>query len=364
MELTNRIKRHIKFPSTSRFEKLYDEVKMLAANKGRLIYANYDPSLGEPPTEEQIEKLQNYKPDMPTLTFCGSEKLHGENMAVCLSNGNLWVQGRNHVRTVLRDQNGMAHFIDEHKDTIFNLFHQIRQGYDVDITTNTIVLDCEWAGGNIQRGNAACSGTDKGMYIFDYVRVVNNDTQETQYLSTEGLKVFPAESIYLMRGFGYYEVILDFNNPQKCEDKLNYLAKEVEDNSPIAKYFNKPDNVGEGLYLYTTYNNELLRLKVKGTKHGGKPKVPREAKHKLSDEESKQLLSVADKVTPAWRITQGITETDATARNHLRSLIKWVIEDIKKEENVDNIKSISKFVAQIVKDYYFDYLKSYRLTDN
>jgi len=111
---TMKIRRHIKFPDTPWFNKVYIEINKVTDNKARLVYANYDPSPGKPPTEEQIKKLQNYKTNLPILTFTGSEKLHGENCAVCLSNGEMWVQGRKHIRTLLDDQNGWEN--EQHKN--------------------------------------------------------------------------------------------------------------------------------------------------------------------------------------------------------------------------------------------------------
>lgn len=83
------MRRHIKFPNTPNWNNCYKEVRANHDNKGRLAYANYDPSLGEPPTDEQKELLQSYKPNMPTIIFSGSEKLHGENMPVCYSQGKI-----------------------------------------------------------------------------------------------------------------------------------------------------------------------------------------------------------------------------------------------------------------------------------
>jgi hypothetical protein len=358
------VRRHLGFGSTPNFPNLLNEVSRLTDNSGRLAYANYDPSLAVPPTEEQKELLQNYKPKMPVLTFIGSKKLHGENMAVCYSQGELWVQGRNNIRTLLDDQNGMASFVDSTKNRWAYIFEEIVQVHNIDSYTNAIVIDCEWAGGNIQKGNAACSGTDKGAYIFDYFRVVNNDTDESQSYSTTGLTVFPDDSIYLMSSFDRYEAALDFNNPTKCEETLNTLALQIEGDSSIAKYFDKPDNVGEGAYLWCEYNGTMLRLKAKGDKHGGKPKVKKD-QNPITEEHTIKLVALADKVTPVWRITQAITETNSTEMKHVNEVMKWVIQDIAKEEMPVlhdagiELKELNKYVTKIVKDYYIDLTKKY-----
>ena len=355
------VRRHIKFPDTPRFSKLYTEILRATDNKGRLAYAGYDPKLGVAPTEAQIEKLQNYKPELPVLTFVGSEKLHGENMAICFSNGELWVQGRNQIRTVLGDQNGMAKFVEAIESDIMSLILEFSLENQLDLDSNTLVFDCEWAGGNIQKGNAACYNTDKAAYLFDYARVVCNATNDEIYISTENWDR-PELNIYNLKAFTKYELTLNLNNPDECEKRIQELAEHVEENSPIAKYFEKEDNVGEGVYLYATYNDQLFRVKAKGEKHGGKPKVPKEPKSKLTDEETVRLTTLAHKITPVWRITQGIKEVNATEMKHLGALIGWVIGDIKKEETlevVEELKSLSRFVSAIVKDYYFDYLKDY-----
>ena len=360
------VRRHIHFGSTPNWNNLYKEVKANRDSADRFAYAKYDPSLGEPPTEEQKVLLQEYTPDMPTITFIGSEKLHGENMAVCYSQGELWVQGRNHIRTLLGDQNGMAAFVNNTHQYWLDLFTQVEDKFDVDSTTHTIVIDCEWAGGNIQKGNSACSGTDKGAYIFDYCRVVNNDTDESQSYSTKGLQVASGNSMYLMSSFGSYELVLDLNKPEKCEEQLKALAESIEDTSPIADYHNKKDNVGEGAYLYgTDIDGTMYRLKTKGLKHGGKPKIPREPKTKPTDAEILAIDTLANAVTPEWRLTQGITESGATEMKHIGEVIKWVMADIAKEEEPVIAASGIEFkkargtIVKIIKDYYIDSIKGY-----
>ena len=358
-------RRHIGFGSTPAFHNLYPTIVRATDNSGRLAYANYDPSLGEPPTEAQKELLESYKCELPVLTFQGSEKLHGENMAVAYTCGELWVQGRNHIRTLLGDQNGMAQFVENTKEDWLYIIAELAAQHSINTDTHTIVIDMEWAGGNIQKGNAACSGTDKGAYIFDYFRVVNNNTSESHFKPTTGLNIPSGKSIYLMSSFSRHELVLDFNNPNACEEALSELALYVEDNSAIARYFDKPGNVGEGVYLWTTYNGNTYRLKAKGLKHGGKPKQGKPNKPSLTDEVKAKLTSLADKITPVWRINQAITETNATERKHFGEVMKWVMADIVKEEmpvlqeaGVE-IKQVQGFIAYVVREYYFDSIKGF-----
>ncbi len=362
------VRRHLGFGSTPNFNNLYKQVQSLAADsEERFAYAGWHPDTGVPPTEEQKVLLSEFSgntTDLPTLTFTGSEKLHGENMAVAFSNTEIWVQGRNQVRTILGDQNGMAAFVEARREVFINLFDSITEKYFINTTKDTIVLDGEWAGGNIQRGNAACSGTNKAFYLFDYFRVVNNETGiETLYPTTD--LGAPSSGIYNLLAFRKYTITLNFSNPIKCEEDLKSLASAIEDNSPIAAHFELTNNVGEGAYLWCEYKDTTLRLKTKGEKHGGKPKVPRTPKMMSSPEEVLVMEALADKVTPVWRLTQAITETNATEMKHLGQVIKWVIADIAKEEAPTlsdakvELKNLSRYISAIVKQYYFDHIKSY-----
>lgn len=344
------VRRHLGFGSTPNWRNFYKQVE------ANTIY-ELQCKLGR-----KVDIMDWVK--MPITTMTGSEKLHGENMAVCYSQGEIWIQGRNHIRTLLGDQNGMAQFVESTRPQWVSIFNQI-EDLGVNSVTNTIILDCEWAGGNIQKGNAACSGTDKGAYIFDYFRVVNNDTDESQYKSTTGLEVYPDDSIYLMKSFGSYELVLDLNKPEECEQQLTELAEKIEKNSPIADYFDKPENVGEGVYLTCMYEGKLFRLKAKGLKHGGKPKTPREPKVPITDAEQAAITKLADAVTPVWRLTQGITESGATEMKHIGEVIKWIMADIAKEEQPVIIESGIEFkkaqsaIVKIIKDYYIDSIKGY-----
>lgn len=354
--------RHLHYGSIPNFLNLYKEVARLARRK--LTDAEIT-SIEEMTSEEKQVFFTNLNAEMPVIAFRGSEKLHGENMAVCYSNGEMWVQGRNQIRTVLGDQNGMAAFVEERKSILLDIFLEIEHKHEFTTEDRTIVLDCEWAGGNIQKGNAACSGTDKGAYLFDFARVISNeDDHIIQHLSTEGLGA-KDNFIYRLSDFApQYSLTLDFSKPEGCEKQLKDIALQIEENSPIAAYFNKPDNVGEDAVLIALYNGNFLRLKTKGDKHGGKPKQPK-TQSKRTPGEQALLESVADKVTPVWRLTQAIAESRATEKKHIGDVIKWVLADVVKEdlhvlqEAKLTIKQVSGEISKIVKDYCFDNLKDY-----
>lgn len=171
MESTSIMRRkHYKFPSTPRLDGI------TKALKDNAVY------------HWQLEHETEFEGDiastglLPTITFTATEKLHGENMAVAVAGDEIWAQGRNQVRTLLGDQNGMASFTKEHEGYFMLLVECLVQEHSINKATHTVVLDGEWAGGSIQRGNSAVSSTDKAMYLFQHFRVIEDATEDTTYL--------------------------------------------------------------------------------------------------------------------------------------------------------------------------------------
>ena len=362
---TNLLRKHVHYGSTPNLYNLVTTVKSNTDRNGRLLYASYDPTLGVPPTEEQKVLLSEYTPILPVITFTGSEKLHGENMAVCYFKGEYWVQGRNHIRIpVTGDQNGMAQFVEDTLESWTTLINYYVDTYSIDTDTHILCIDCEWAGANIHKGSAACSGITKSAFIFDHIRVVNYEDLESSITldsSYSGEHLHP--NIHFMKSFGTYSVTIDFNDLIKASNDLDTLVSSIEDSSPIARFFNKPDNVGEGLYLISepTGEHPAYRLKAKGTKHGGKPKVLK-TQSALSEDELQEHLDLAEKVTPTWRLSQAIQETQAISIKDTGKVIAWVIQDIIKEESLAleeadiSLNAIKRLVSSITKDYFHSQL--------
>lgn len=359
--------RHFKFPDTPNWSNFYKSIKS-RVTYDLLIANGFTEDLSDDEKEAIGRKVAELPITMPTLTFKGSEKLHGTNAAVCYTHSEgLYVQGRNRVLTIDKDNMGCAMFVESTKSTWLKLIDLIVDRENIDLNTHTIVLDFEFAGGNIQNNNSACSGIDKSAFLFDHFRVIPNDctkedeASKTQYLSTANLS-FEPHGIYNIVSLGASVTLtLDLNSPKQCEETLNKLVLHVEDNSPVAEYFDKPDNVGEGVYftIHAADNTIPYRFKAKGTKHGGKPKQPKTQSAPTS-EEVKVITELADKLTPEWRLTQGILETGASEMKDIGKLLKWVAADILKEEMPTiteagiEWKKVQRYTSAITKQYFID----------
>ncbi len=355
------MKRHLGFGSTPNFKNLRYTLESHAIYNW-LADNGYDP-VEEMAKEELPVSVEYMKLDLPILTFTGTEKVHGTNMAVCLTGNDVWVQNRNKIVTPGKDtdQDGMAQYVADNLKAWTRLLYVIVADGRIDLSTHTIVIDCEWAGGKIMNGNASCSGTDKAAYIFKYFRVVSNKDDSSEYFPFV-YNVNAEEGMYKLSSFGLSALTIDFNDPEKAIADLKILAEHVEDNSEIAKFYGKLDNVGEGVYLTAWHGDELLRLKTKGDKHGGKPKVKRENYTVITDKDAKAIDDLAQTVTPEWRLNQAIRETGATSEKHTGLVIKWMIDDIRKEEEPTmreaglEFKQIQGTVVSIIKEYFFDSL--------
>ena len=315
-------------------------------------------------TEEFSREPEEHEIKLPVLEFHGSEKLHGTNMAVCFDGKDHWVQGRNRVVTLDNDQDAMAHDVAKKIHYWEELKQEVIRRYMLDATKYVICLDAEWAGGNIQKNNSACSNVPKAAYLFDYARALNKETGEITFFQTHGI-AYPEQGVYNLYDFGAYTAVLDFNNPEECEMTLDRLVKEVEENSPVAKYFNKEGNVGEGVFLISWHNDVIVKLKAKGEKHTAKTKRRGVQKVSRTSEEEQRLQEFADKVTPVWRIEQAIKATDAKSLKDMGKILAWVSKDVIDEEqpliNTSEFEwvDMKRAVAARVKRYVLSSFKSY-----
>lgn len=348
------MQQHIPFGSTLRFPAFYSEIKR------KLVY------------DFQVENKCEYDEeqhtlDFPTLTFKGTEKIHGTNGAVCFNNQDgLWVQSNSTIIAPGSDNEGCATAVLANKDSWLELIDATALCNNINLNTHTLTIYFEWCGGNIMRGNSALYGEEKMAMVFAQIKISEiSNVENHEWISIEDIPIeIPKAKIFNVLNYPRYQIVLDLNKPKECETELAKLINAIEHHSPIGKAFGHPDNTAEGIYWWTTHNDELLRMKTKGEKHGGKPKE-KKTQNPLTDEQQALYQSLAETVTPVWRITQGITESGATSMQQIGALFKWINEDIIKEElflleeNKVTFKDIQRNVTTIVKEYFIDHLKEY-----
>ena len=112
--------------------------------------------------------------------------------------------------------------------------------------------------------------------------------------------------------------------------------------------------------MWVGYNKgQRYSFKTKGESHAKKVvKGP-----KVEDPDQAKKMDSAYKMTPGWRIEQAIQEVADTnnggflTSKHIGPVIKWVINDIIKEEQEEFkatgfiIKDVQKHISKIVSDF-------------
>lgn len=347
------MKKMIKFPSIEQF---------------RTVVTNVNRHFNFVGLDETGEAIYDATKPKPTLKFKGSVKLHGTNAAVSYNeDGGLWVQSRENIITVEKDNAGFAFFVESNKGIFQDLINEVLFMNNLDAKTNTVTIYGEWCGGNIQKG-VGITNLPKSFFIFGVkISPIVADEEEAKsnpayWVSYDYLKS-PEDKIYNILDYQTYEIDIDFNTPQLVQNKLSELTLAVEEECPVAKSFGF-SGIGEGIVWVTELNGVVYRFKVKGEKHAGKSKV--KTLSKVDDEKIKKTLEIAEKVTPTWRLAQMLeTACDfmnggTLDRSKLGEYIKLVMADVIKED-MDLLveaglepKDIGKYVSEIARRYFFD----------
>jgi len=218
-------KRHIGFPSIDQFKTVVSNINRrhnfvgLDANGDAI----YDPS----------------KPK-PKLKFKGTVKLHGTNFGVCYNDiAGLWAQSRENIITSQKDNAGSAFFVESNTEAFLDLFNQVKNKLNLDLTQNTISIYGEWAGKGIQK-SVAISNLDKSMFIFG-VKITphpkDEDDKTPAYWVDSSYLRNHEHRIYNIEDYETYEIEIDFNYPQLAQNKLIEMTIAVEDECPVGKAF-------------------------------------------------------------------------------------------------------------------------------
>lgn len=320
----------------------------------------------------------------PTIKVVGTEKIHGTNAAVCFSNPDgFWVQSRKNIITPEKDNAGCAFAAEQNKDAWMKIIKALAAEYSINLDENIISIYFEWCGGNIQK-NACVSGLDKMAIIFKHFKVspiepqTAEDGQETAVKWFETCKADCNDGIYdwiedteasifNVHNFPTWEIEVDFERPDLAQNKMVELVNEMEHNSPVAKHFNKPENIGEGIvWTFVDERGNLQRWKSKGEKHANSKVKTLKAVDSVKEQAK---VDFANEVCKPWRLEQGWQEVfgieNEKAEPEMKMMgafLKWVMGDIIKEES-DKMaaaglepKEVSNTVNKIARGWFQEQL--------
>lgn len=262
-----------------------------------------------------------------TLTFRGTVKLHGTHAdLVYLGDNSFYVQSRNRVLTIDKDNDGCAAFFDDKKNYVNSLFDYCEKN----IGTKNVMIAGEYCGRGIQSKVAICR-LPKMFVIFG---IKNLDTERWVDFSQYPDLSANNASIYNISLAPSYEITIDMNNPEPAIEEINALTENVDKECPFAGIFGVK-GPGEGLVWTCVEKPTCTQLwfKTKGVSHCTPIPIPVQSGSNIDDILARYLSE--------QRMQQGIDYL--CEMNHdlsIKSITvfsKWICDDIIKEESDDII---------------------------
>jgi len=338
------MKKHISYPKIAQFRNVVSNINREITFTGLDEDGNaiYDPSIKK-----------------PTLTFKGTVKLHGTNASVCFNSENgFWIQSRQNIITIEKDNAGFAFFAESHKIQLCSLLDDLIDENQIDTKVYTVSIYGEWAGKGIQKG-VGISQLDKAFYVFG-VKVSKPQDEEFNAYWIDSSNVRNAECrIFNVEDYETYSIDVDFNMPQLAQNKLGEITEKVVNECPISKAFGIDNGLGEGVVWSVEYKDSVHRFKVKGDKHSV-TKVK-----KLASVDVEKLKTIQDFINYSVtenRFNQAIENVfgkeDLDVKK-MGDLIRWFVKDVASEEMdtmVENglePKDVNKYISTKVREMFF-----------
>ena len=320
------------------------------------------------------------------LTLYGTVKVHGTNAGIAynLITGEVYPLKKSGRITLEQDNYGFAKWFYDFTVNQNSLTEFIKSTIQTWLkngklsskkgSIHTVVLFGEWAGEKIQKG-VGVAKLPKTFYAFGLK--VYEDTEEDglysywlnplEFMSSLNITSFREDTgvrIYNLWNHKNttFTNTLEIFNPIESINSIVKQVMEVETKCPVAAMQIEEENslIGEGIVWWFEFDGKWDFFKTKGNKHS-KTKV-KKVTHKKS-KYSKEVIELAERVTPGWRLNQALEEVfgegweTATSRNKIGEVISWVIRDIEKEE-VEllnkyslTIKDIRSLIATRVKNH-------------
>jgi len=343
------MKKCIKYPSIEQFRSIVATINRQASFVG---------------LDENGDAIYDGLKPKPVLTFVGTVKGHGTNAGVSFNDiDGIWYQSRENIITPTSDNAGFAFYAETNKDTFLRFFDIIKFRESLDLTTNTVTIYGEFAGGNIQKG-VGLTNIPKSFFIFGVKITPHTSSEEEEknnpayWVDSFGL-INHAVRIYDIYDFKTYTIDIDFNHPELSQNTLIDMTIEVENECPIAKAFGFDNTIGEGIVFTTIFNGNPLRFKSKGLKHSSS-RVKTIAS--VDVEKVASIREFVDYAVTESRFNQGIENTfpnnEPVDIKKLGALMKWITDDVTKEEmdtmKANNLepKDVNKYISTKVREMF------------
>ena len=296
--------------------------------------------------------------ELPTINFKTTTKLHGTFSGIIWNGSEIFAESKSQIITPENDNDGFAKFVEANKE----YFEFYLKDYCEQMDITEIMIAGEWAGGNIQKGTAI-NKIPKTFFMFGLkFKTKDEDIYKWAQMPWEILRQIADTdmNIQSLYEFDVHDVAVDFNKPAEALKIFDDLRDEIDKECPVGKALGV-SGVGEGL-VAVGYNNDVRYVfKHKGESHvtTRKQKQPKPADPL---EASKQKL--AEALTPVWRLEQAVRESieDQPRMKDMSNVIKWVMNDIKKEETSTfrdsefELEDVQKFVSVIIVSWFKDYI--------
>lgn len=326
--------KHYSYPSIPQLRNFVTGLKL------RAQYVGKDED-GNPKYDESIK--------LPVLQLNGTVKLHGTNGGISLDkDGEYYAMSREQILSAAVDNAGFFVFSQKVKNHFYPILEKIMVNYNFTNcdSIHSICIYGEWCGGSIKKGTAL-SNIDKTFVVFG-IKVIVNPRHKGQehhsiWLNNSLLSRFECEElgVYDIHSFPTYQMELDLNNPEASLDQLEKITLDIENECPVVKELisrghgknRNNSTIGEGVVWTASWQGELYRMKVKGEKHA----VSRaERIVEIDPVKVENVNAFVEYSCTENRLQQGIDvmleNGISLERRNIGCYVKWVIEDIVKEE--------------------------------
>ena len=339
------MKKHIKFPSIEQFRTVVKNIASQSEFEG---------------LDENGLAIFNKLKAKPVLEFLGTVKTHGSNASIAYNDvDGIWFQSREQIITPQKDNAGFAIFCFGKQDLLIEMCKKVALENNVNLSENTVAIYFEWVGKGIQK-SVAVSQIDKCAIVIACKISPFNEKRPSYWVGYKDIKNIE-NRIFNVLDYKTFKITVDFNNPLLSQNEIIDMTMSVEQECPVGKEFGVSD-IGEGIVFSCDYLGDKYWFKSKGTLH---QKSHVKTLSVVDVDRLNSINEVAEKVTPEWRLEQGVTETFDTLNggevtiNRMGDYIKWVIADVVKEE-MDVIsesgftfKDVSGKISVIAKNYLF-----------